>query len=105
MIYVMRSVATTCAIQTPAAIDVTDAQDATISRTLLRFEIVYALAGVLPDLLSAFERNSCETTLTVDFRFADRDAWSEFHQMHCSSQYHPRQRMGQELNLSLDPIC
>ena len=63
----MRTVAASCAIQAPTAVNVTDAQDATISRALLRFEIVYALAGVLRDLLAALEANCREATAAVDF--------------------------------------
>ena len=67
MIYVVRSVAAARAVQAPAAVDVTDAQDATMSRALLGFEIGDSLAGILRDLLSAFEGDVCEATLAVNF--------------------------------------
>ena len=84
MIDVMRPVAATRAVQAPASINVADTQDTTVPRALLRFEIVYALAGVLRDLLSPLERDSCETTLAINFRFADGEAVSRFHHANCS---------------------
>lgn len=67
MVDVMRSVAAARAVKTPTPINVADAQDAPISRPFLCFEIGDSLAGILRDLLSAFERYLCETTLAVNF--------------------------------------
>ena len=72
VIDVMRAVATTAAVQTPAAIDIADAQNAPIAGSSSRFEIWYSLAGVLSDLFPATEVNSCETAFAVNWRFLDR---------------------------------
>jgi len=67
MVYVVSAVATAGAVQTEASINVTDAQDATVARALLRFEIGDSLARILANLLSAFEGDICEATLAVNF--------------------------------------
>ena len=71
MIDVARAVAAAAAVQTPAAIDVADTQDAPIARASSRFEIWYSLAGVLRDLFPATEVDSCETAFAVNWRFAN----------------------------------
>ena len=71
VIDVMRAVATTAAVQTPAAIDIADAQNAPIAGSSSRFEIWYSLAGVLSDLFPATEVHSCETAFAVNWRFAN----------------------------------
>ena len=71
VIDVMRAVATTAAVQTPAAIDIADAQNAPIAGSFSRFEIRYSLADVFSDLLAVTEMNSCETAFAVDWRFAN----------------------------------
>ena len=71
VIDVMRAVAAAAAVQTPAAIDVADAQDAPIAGSFSRFEIRYSLADVFSDLLAVTEMNSCETAFAVDWRFAN----------------------------------
>ncbi len=71
VIDVMRAVAATAAVQTPAAVDIADAQDATIASPSSRFEIWYSLASVLSDLFAATEMNSCETAFAANWRFAN----------------------------------
>ncbi len=71
VIDIVRAVAATAAVQTPAAIDIADAQDATIAGPSHRFEIWYSLAGVLSDLFAATEMNSRETAFAVNWRFAN----------------------------------
>ena len=71
VIDVVRAVAAAAAVETPAAIDVADAQDATIAGPSSRFEICYSLAGVLSDLFAATEMNSCETAFAVNWGFAN----------------------------------
>lgn len=71
VIDVVRAVAATAAVQTPAAVDIADAQDATIAGPSHRFKIRYAFAGVLSDLFAATEMNSCETAFAVNWRFAN----------------------------------
>ena len=84
MVDVVRSVAATRAIQAPAAVDVTDAQDATVARPLLCFEIGYSLAGILSDLLPPFEGDVCEAPLSVNSGSPDGEAVREFHHADCS---------------------
>jgi len=71
VIDVMRAVAAAAAVQTPAAIDVADAQNAPIAGSSSRFEIWYPLAGVLSDLFAATEMNSRETAFAVNWRFTN----------------------------------
>ena len=71
MIDVVRAVAATAAVQTPAAIDITDTQDTAIAGASSRFEICYSLAGVLGDLFAATEMNSRETAFAVNWRFTN----------------------------------
>jgi len=71
VIDVMRAVAALAAVQTPAAIDIADAQDAPLAGPSSRFEIWYSLAGVLRDLFPATEVDSCETAFAVNWRFAN----------------------------------
>ena len=73
VIDVMRAVATTCAIQTPTAGDVADAQDSAVATTLSSFEIRNAFAGVLCDLFSAREKHGSKATSAVDARRFDRE--------------------------------
>src|SRR5689334_4488894 len=84
MVDVVRSVSAARAIKTPTSVDVTDAQDAPISRPFLCFEIGDSLTRILRDLLSAFEGISCEAAAAVDGRFADGEARSKFHHSDCS---------------------
>ena len=71
VIDVVRAVAAPAAVQTPAAIDIADTQDATITGPFSRFEICYSLAGVLGDLFAATEMNSRETAFAVNWRFTN----------------------------------
>ena len=91
MIDVVRAVAATAAVQTPAAIDIADAQDATIAGSSSRFEIWYSLAGVLSYLFAPTEVNSCETAFAVDARFSNCQAVCKF-ELHCSALYESSER-------------
>ena len=71
MIDIVRAVTATAAVQTPAAVDIADAQDATIAGPFSRFEICYSLTGVLGDLFAATEMNSRETAFAVNWRFTN----------------------------------
>ena len=66
MIDVVGAVAAAAAVDTPATVDVADAQDATIARSHSRFQIRDPLAGVLGDLSTTRKANSGETALAVD---------------------------------------
>ena len=66
VIDVVRAVAAAAAIQTPATIDVADAQLGSM-RAALRFEIGNAFAGVFGDLAAAAKRNRREATFAVDW--------------------------------------
>lgn len=78
MIDVMRAVAAAGAVQAPATVDVTDAQDAPVTAAPRGFEIRDALAGVFGNLLAALERNGGETATAVNGRLADRKSVCEF---------------------------
>lgn len=84
VIDVVRAVAATAAVQTEAAIDIADAQDAPIAGSFSCFEIWYALAGVLGDLFPATKMNSCETAFAVNWRIANCQAVCKF-ELHRSS--------------------
>ena len=71
VIDVVRAVAAAAAVQTPAAIDIADAQDAPLAGPSSRFEIWYSLACVLGYLLAATKMNSCETAFAVNWRLAN----------------------------------
>src|SRR5712691_1122056 len=63
---VMRAVPAAAAVQTPTAVNVTDAQLCSM-RTALSLEIGNAFAGVLSDLAAASKTNRRETASTVDW--------------------------------------
>src|SRR5574341_105359 len=71
MIHVMSAVAAARTVQTEATVDVADAQDATLARALLSFEVSDSFAGVFGYLLAARKKNGGETAFAVYFRFAD----------------------------------
>ncbi len=68
VIYVMRSITTSCPIQTAVPIDITDAQDPAIAGTLSRLELRNPLARILGNLLSTCEPDRREAALPVDCR-------------------------------------
>ncbi len=70
VIDVMRTVAAAAAVQTPATIDVADAQLGSM-RAALSFEIGNAFAGVFSDLAAAAKTNRREATFAVDWRCAN----------------------------------
>lgn len=66
VIDVVGAVTASRAIQTEPAVDITNAQDAPITRALPRLEISNALAGVLSDFPPALKKNCREAALTVN---------------------------------------
>ena len=62
----MRAVAAAAAVQTPATIDVADAQLGSM-RAALRFEIGNAFAGIFGNLAAVAKTNRREATLAVDW--------------------------------------
>lgn len=79
MVDVVRAVAAPAAVQTPAAVDVTDAQDATVLPAPGGFQIGNPLAGVLGNLPPAAETHGREAASTIDWRVGDRKSRREFH--------------------------
>ena len=78
MIDVVRAVAPATAVQAPAAVDITDAQDAPVTPTPRGFEIRNALAGVFGDLPSLWEKSGGKAAFAVDSRLSDSQTGSEF---------------------------
>jgi hypothetical protein len=76
VIYVMRAVAATTAVETPALIDRTNAQFTTRSPAV-RFGIRDFLAGVFGNLSSLFEGNSRKATFAFNRGFFDRETWRQ----------------------------
>lgn len=66
MIDVVSSIAATSAVQTPAPVDIANAQHAPVACALLRFQIVDSFARVLSDLFPAEKRDSREAAFAVD---------------------------------------
>jgi hypothetical protein len=66
VIDVMRAITTQRSIQAPAAVNITNAQKSTRTRSLLSFEVGDALSSVLSDFPSASKWLSRKTTLAVD---------------------------------------
>ena len=80
VVYVMSAVPAAAAVETPALIDATDAEDAAM-RPAFGFFVWNSLARVLGDFAPALERDSRKTAFAVDHRFRDCKAGSklEFH--------------------------
>lgn len=78
VIDVMRAVSVAPAVQAPAAIDVTDAQDSAIAAALRGFEIRDTLARVLCDLFSARKKFGSKAAPAVDARLFDCETGCEF---------------------------
>ena len=66
VIDVVRAVASAAAVDTPAAVDITDAQLGSM-RAALSFEIRNALADVLGNLATAVKTNRREATFAVNW--------------------------------------
>src|SRR2546425_115712 len=77
VIDVVRAVAATAAIQTPATIDVANPQLGSM-RPPTSFKIRYSCASVFGNLLAARKSNRRETTLAVDWRFPNRKTAGKF---------------------------
>src|SRR5438309_1381937 len=90
MIDVVSAVAAARSVQTPAAVDVTDAQDAAFARALLRFQIRNSFPGVFGNLLASLEMNIGEAAFAVYGRLANREAASEFHQVALYDEISPQ---------------
>src|SRR4030095_2536289 len=82
VIYVMRAVATACAVQTPTATDVADAEDSAVATALRSFEVRDAFACVLRDLFSAREKHGSKATSAINARRFDRETGCEFNLHH-----------------------
>ena len=81
MVDVVSAITAATAVYTDPSVDVADAQDAALARALLRFQIGDSLAGVFSDLPAALERNDGKAAFAIDFRLADGEAVSKFHQL------------------------
>src|SRR5437764_12056021 len=81
MVDVVGAITAATAVYTDPSVDVADAQDAALARALLRFQIVDSLAGVFSDLPAALEQNGGKAAFAIDFRLADGEAVSKFHQL------------------------
>ena len=70
---IVRAIPAAAAIQTPAAIDVTDAQLGPTGPAL-GFKVRDSFTGVLGDLSPALEKGRGKTASAIDCRFPDREA-------------------------------
>jgi len=81
MVDVVSAITAATAVYAEPSVDVADSQDASLAGALLRFQIVDSLAGVFSDLPAALERNDGKAAFAIDFRLADGEAVSKFHQL------------------------
>ena len=85
VIDVVRAVPSAAAVDAEATVDVTDAQLGSM-RAPLCFAIRNYLARVLGNFSAALERLSCEATLTVNWRPANRKTGRKF-ELHPAALY------------------
>ena len=76
MIYVMRAIAATTAVEAPTIVDGTNAQFAARGSTVC-LSICDSFAGVFGDFPSLFERGYSKTSLTFNCGFFDGQAWGQ----------------------------